>query len=221
MANIPEDLQAKLTIALHDGDAEEADALAREILETGIDPLLLIQAVLVPTLNEIGQKFQDFQIFLPELVMAGEAAQAVSTLVEEATLKTGKASTIVGTVVLGQVEGDVHDIGRNIFGTLLKSHGFKVIDLGRNVRPSAFLDAAEKEQADIVGLSALMTTTMPAQKRTINLFAEVGVRDRYKLIIGGGPCSQEWTDEIKADGYAPDAASGVALCKSLIDGKQL
>jgi methanogenic corrinoid protein MtbC1 len=149
-------------------------------------------------------------------MMAGEAAGRVTAVVEAATLAAGKKSTSSGTVVLGQVEGDLHDIGRNIVGTLLNSHGFKVVDIGRDVAPSAFLDAADKEKADIIALSALMTTTLPAQRRTISLFKEVGQRADYKIIVGGGAVSQSWADEIGADGYAQDAAGAVRLCKQLM-----
>jgi len=175
-----------------------------------------VQKILVPTLTKVGQRFQDFEIFLPELMMAGEAAEKVTALVEEATMKAGNPFLNLGTVVLGQVEGDMHDIGRNIVGTLLKSHGFKVVNLGRNVPASAFLEAAEKEKADIVALSALMTTTLPAQKRTIKLFSEVQKREDYYIVVGGGAVSEEWSTEVGADGYSRDAAGAVELCKSLM-----
>jgi len=148
--------------------------------------------------------------------MAGEAAEKVTSIVEEATLAAGEPSLNLGTVILGQVEGDMHDIGRNIVGTLLNSHGFKVVDLGRDVPASTFLEAAEKEKADIVALSALMTTTLPAQKRTISLFSEVRKREDFYIIVGGGAVSREWADEVGSDGYSADAAGAVELCKSLL-----
>ena len=214
---IPSDLRNKLDAALRQGNPDEAESLAKAMLESGIEPFTLVQEALVPTLTDVGQKFQNFEIYLPELMMAGEAAERVTTLLEGMMLKAGKPSVSVGTIILGQVEGDIHDIGRNIVGILLKSHGFKVIDLGRDVAASAFLDAAQKEKADIIGLSALMTTALPAQRRTIHLFDEIGVRSQYKLIIGGGATNQGWASEIGADGYAPDAASAVDLCKMLMD----
>jgi 5-methyltetrahydrofolate--homocysteine methyltransferase len=119
-------------------------------------------------------------------------------------------------VVIGTVENDVHDIGKNIVSTLMRSHGFKVVDLGRDVAPSAFLDAAQKEKADIVAMSSLMTTTRPSTRSTINLFKEVGLRDQYKFVVGGGCVTQEWASEIGADGYAPDAASAVDMCKAIL-----
>ena len=214
---IPSNLREKLDTALRQGNSDEAESLAKAMLESGIEPFTLVQEALVPTLTDVGQKFQNFEIYLPELMMAGEAAERVTTLLEGMMLKAGKPSVSVGTIILGQVEGDIHDIGRNIVGILLKSHGFKVIDLGRDVAASAFLDAAQKEKADIIGLSALMTTALPAQRRTIHLFDEIGVRSQYKLIIGGGATNQGWASEIGADGYAPDAASAVDLCKMLMD----
>jgi 5-methyltetrahydrofolate--homocysteine methyltransferase len=217
MMKIPTDLLEKLDAALRQGNTDEAESLAKEMLDKGIEPFTLVQEALVPTLTDVGQKFQNFEIFLPELMMAGEAAERVTALVERATLKAGKPTISFGTIVLGQVEGDIHDIGRNIVGILLKSHGFKVVDLGRSVTASAFLEAAQKEKADIIGLSALMTTALPAQRRTIHLFEEVGARSQFKIVIGGGATNQGWAAEIGADGYAPDAASAVDLCKKLLD----
>jgi corrinoid protein of di/trimethylamine methyltransferase len=215
MANDLSELTNALSAAIRKGETEQAENLTHQALKRGMDPLNVVQEILVPTLTEVGERFQDFQIFLPELMMAGEAAEKVTALIEGATLKEGKSSIYRGTIVIGQVEGDMHDIGRNILSTLLTSHGFKVIDLGRNVPASTFLDTAEREKADIVALSALMTTTLPAQKRTIRLFEEVGVRGEFHLIVGGGAVSQEWADEIGSDGYSPDAAGAVDLCKTL------
>ena len=217
MTKILSDLREKLDAALRLGDSEASESIARQMLDDGVEPFVLVQEALVPTLTDVGQKFQDFEIYLPELMMAGEAAERVTALLEGTMLNSGKASLSFGTIILGQVEGDIHDIGRNILRILLRSHGFKVVDLGRDVAASAFLEAAQKEKADIVGLSALMTTALPAQRRTIHLFSEVGVRDHFKLIIGGGATNQTWADEIGADGYAPDAAAAVDLCKRLLD----
>jgi len=216
MAEDFNNLAAELGEALEKGQSEDAEKLTQQALDQGIEPLDIIQKILVPTLTDVGNRFQKFEIFLPELMMAGEAAEKVTSLVEKATLEAGKPSINQGTVILGQVEGDMHDIGRNIVGTLLNSHGFKVIDLGRDVTASTFLEAAEKEQADIVALSALMTTTLPAQKRTISLFSEVQKREDYYIIVGGGAVSNDWSQEIGADGYSPDAAGAIELCKQLM-----
>lgn len=211
-----EKMITELSSALKNGQTDQAKQMTQKALEQGMDPLAIIEEILVPALTEIGEKFQKFEIFLPELMMAGEAAEAITAIVEKATLDAGQPSLNKGTVILGQVEGDMHDIGRNIVGTLLKSHGFKVVDMGRDVPASAFLDAAEKEEADIIALSALMTTTLPAQKRTISLFSEVRKREEFFIVVGGGAVSEEWAKEIGSDGYSADAAGAVELCKTLM-----
>ena len=216
MADKNEKVISDLGDALKNGQTDEAKSLTEAALESGMEPLAIIEEILVPTLTEIGRRFQEFEIFLPELMMAGEAAEAITAIVEKATLDSGQPSLSKGTVILGQVQGDMHDIGRNIVATLLKSHGFTVVDLGRDVPASAFLDAAEKEKADIIALSALMTTTLPAQKRTINLFSEVRKREEFFIIVGGGAVSEEWAKEVGSDGYSADAAGAVELCKNLM-----
>lgn len=216
MADIPERLRSDLSEALNRGQTAEAESLTRQALEAGADPLDLIQNLLVPTLTQVGQDFQEFKIFLPELMAAGEAARASTAILEEAIAASGLETQSPGTIVLGTVENDVHDIGKNIVNTMLSSHGFKVIDIGRDVPPSKFLESARHEKADIVAMSALMTTTRPATRSTINLFDEVGARQQFKIIVGGGCIDQEWADEIGADGYAPDAAAAVELCKKLV-----
>ena len=216
MAIIPDNIAKPLGDALRNGEVEQAREITQKAVDDGMDPLAVIQEVIVPVLTEVGQDFQDFKIFLPELVSAGDAAEAATEIIEKAIAASGEKSASLGTVVIGTVANDVHDIGKNIVATLMRSHGFKVVDLGRNVIPSAFLDAAEKENADVVAMSSLMTTTRPATRSTINLFKEVGMRDRYKIIVGGGCVTQEWADEIGADGYSADAAGAVEITKSLL-----
>jgi 5-methyltetrahydrofolate--homocysteine methyltransferase len=211
-----EQLRNELSEALRQGLVDEAIKLTQRAINAGDDPLDLIQQVLVPTLSEVGRQFQAFEIFLPELMAAGDAAQAATQLLEAEIAAAGRQSASLGTIVLGTVQNDIHDIGKNIVKTLLSSHGFKVIDIGRDVAPSKFLEAAERENADIVAMSALMTTTRPATRSTINLFTEAGARASYKMIIGGGCIDMTWANEIGADGYAPDAAGAVDLCKQLI-----
>jgi 5-methyltetrahydrofolate--homocysteine methyltransferase len=201
---------------LSSGDTEVVASLTQKALNTGIEPLDIIQQIIVPRLTKVGQDFQDFVIFLPELMSAGEAAEKATAILEKFIIASGKQSVSLGTVVVGTVENDVHDIGKNIFSTLMRSHGFKVVDLGREIPPSAFLDAAQKEKADIIAMSSLMTTTRPYTHNTIQLFREVGLREQYKFVVGGGCITQDWADEIGANGYAPDAASGVEICKRLL-----
>jgi len=216
MADNSEQLRSDLSAALSQGQTAKAETLTRQALAAGTDPLDLIQNLLVPTLTRVGQDFQEFKIFLPELMAAGEAAQAATVILEEAIAVSGAETQSPGTVVLGTVENDVHDIGKNIVNTMLSSHGFRVVDIGRDVSPSRFLEPAQQEKADIVAMSALMTTTRPATRSTINLFNEVGERPKFRIIVGGGCIDQAWADEIGADGYAPDAAAAVDLCKKLV-----
>ena len=216
MSEIPEDIRDGLSKALHDGDEEAAEALTRRGLADGLDPLQIIKEILVPTLTDVGVEFQEFRIFLPELMLSGEAAKRAGTLLEEAIVASGQETEVMGKVVIGTVEGDIHDIGQNIITSLLNANGFDVTNLGRNVKPSTFLEVAEAEGADIVMASALMTTTLPVQKRTVKLFEEVGVRDNYHMLVGGGAVTERWTKEVGADGYAADAAAAVELCKSLL-----
>jgi len=216
MVSGDERIQAELREAIRTGDADRAESLAHEAVQSGMAPLDIVQDIMVPELVKVGERFQNSEVYLPELMMAGDAAEKVTQVVEEAAMQRGETTVSQGTVVLGQVKGDLHDIGRNIVGTLLKSHGFKVVDLGRDVPASKYLDAAEQEQADIVALSSLMTTTLPAQERTVHLFSEVGKRDQYRIIVGGGAVSEAWAERIGADGYSATAAGAVELCKSLL-----
>jgi 5-methyltetrahydrofolate--homocysteine methyltransferase len=215
MIKITEKLRSDLSEALSQGLLEDTEKLTHQALEAGVDPLDLIKNLLVPTLTEVGRRFQTLELFLPELMAAGDAAKAATTILESAIAASGKKTTSLGTVVLGTVQNDIHDIGKNIVNTLLSSHGFNVVDIGRDIPPSKFLETAESEKANIVAMSALMTTTRPATRSTINLFVETGMRSKYKIIVGGGCIDQAWADEIGADGYAPDAAAAVELCKSL------
>jgi len=176
----------------------------------------VIQHAIAPTLTKLGQEFQDYEIFLPGLMLASEAAKRSSVLLDEALSKTGKEAVVLGTVVIGTIQDDVHDIGKNLVSTILDAHGFRVIDLGRDVTPNAFLEAATREGPDIVAMSSLMTTTLPGQRSTIDLFAEAGEREKFKMIVGGGSADQRWADEIGADGYAPDPGAAVDLCKKLV-----
>jgi 5-methyltetrahydrofolate--homocysteine methyltransferase len=219
MATIAKDIHAELGEALREGNAERAEEVTRRALEEGVDPLDVIQQAIVPTLTELGQEFQDYKIFLPGLMLASEAAKRSSALLDKALSETGKQAIVLGTVVIGTIQHDVHDIGKNLVSTILNAHGFKVIDLGRDVAPSAFLEAATREGPDIVAMSSLMTTTRPGQRSTIDLFAEAGEREKFKMIVGGGSTDQRWADEIGADGYAPDPGAAVHLCKKLLGAK--
>jgi len=213
--SIPESIASPLYEAFAEGDADEADELTQAALEAGVDPLEIINDVMIPALTDVGTAFQTGDCFLPELMMSGEAAEVAGKHLEAAIAASGQDSQKLGIVVLGTVEGDVHDIGKNIVSTMLRAHGFEVIDLGRNVSPSAFVDAAKERNADVVGLSSLMTTTRPAAQSTINLFKELDLLDTYDLMVGGGCVTPDWADKMGV-GYSPDAAGAVELCKQLV-----
>ncbi len=217
--SIPESIHAQLTQALVEGDADAAEAVALEALGAGLNPLEIISDVMIPSLTEVGSQFQCGDIFLPELMMAGEAAERVSKHMEAAIIAQGRTAVSLGVVVIGAVQGDIHDIGKNIVATMLRAHGFKVVDLGRNVAPSKFLDAAQANNAHVIAMSTLMTTTRPLALSTLNLFREVGVKDKYALIVGGGCVTESWANESGFDGYSTDAASAVELCKRLVSAR--
>jgi len=216
MADIFEATKEKLGEALASGDKAAAIAATQEGLSGGLDPLRILQEIVVPTMTMVGDKFQAFELFLPELMAAGEAAAAAGELLEKAIQGAGQERKSLGVVALGTVKGDIHDIGKNIVAAILRAHGFSVMDLGRDVSAETFLDAAEK--VDIVGMSSLMTTTRPNQRSVIQLFKEVGIRDKVKIIVGGGCVTADWAEEIGADGYAADAAGAANLCKRLLEG---
>ncbi len=213
--SVPEKIQQDLTEAFIEGDEDAAEELVKEALEAGVEPLDIINEVMIPALTEVGRRFQTGEYFLPELMMAGEAAETASKLLEAAIEASGQVSEPLGTVIMGTVEGDVHDIGKNIVVTMLRAHGFNVVDLGRRVAPSDFVNAAQENDADIVGMSSLMTTTRPALHSTANLFRELGLQDKYMLIGGGGSVTADWAQEIGV-GYSEDAAGAVELCKQLL-----
>jgi methanogenic corrinoid protein MtbC1 len=214
--SIPQSINERLTLALTEGEADAAEAVALEALELKLDPLAVISDVMIPALTAVGRDFQSGKIFLPELLMAGEAAERVSKHLEAAIAAQGRTTAPLGIVVLGTVQGDIHDIGKNIVATMLRAHGFRVVDLGRDVSPSAFLEAAKVNQAHIVAMSSLMTTTRPLALNTLNLFNEVGARSQYRLVVGGGCVTREWAVQSGFDGYSEDAAGAVELCKTLV-----
>jgi 5-methyltetrahydrofolate--homocysteine methyltransferase len=213
---IPQSISERLTQALAEGEADAAEAVTLEALTMKLDPLLVISDVIIPALTEVGRRFQAGEIFLPELMMAGEASERVTKHLEAAIAAQGRTTEPLGVVVLGTVQGDIHDIGKNIVATLLRAHGFRVIDLGRDVAPSAFVDSAKKENAQIVAMSSLMTTTRPLALSTLNLFKEIGVKDTFRLVVGGGCVTRGWAEEVGFDGYSEDAAGAVELCKTLV-----
>ncbi len=215
-ATIPKKLSDKLSKALAGGDTAAAVAATEAALADGADPLELIQQVVVPTLTDVGQKFEDLDIFLPELMAAGEAGNACSRVIEEALTKSGGESYTKGIIVLGTVKGDIHDIGKNIVGSLFKAHGYKVVDVGKDVSAANFIDSAEENKADVIAASALMSITRAGCREVAALLSELNLADKYKFIIGGGSTDQAYADEIGADGYSFTASGAVELVNYLL-----
>jgi 5-methyltetrahydrofolate--homocysteine methyltransferase len=215
-ATIPKKQAEELSKALAGGDADAAIAATENALKDGADPLALIQQVVVPTLTEVGQRFEDLEIFLPELMAAGEAGNACSKVIEDALTKSGGQVQTKGVIVLGTVKGDIHDIGKNIVASLFKAHGYKVVDVGKDVSAATFIETAEENNADVIAASALMSITRAGCREVADLLRELKLEKKYKFIIGGGSTDQPYADEIGADGYAFTASGGVELVNSLL-----
>ena len=189
---------------------------ARRALEEGMDPFLAIKDGLTPAIREVGEKFERMEIFLPHLMMAAKAMEAGVEVLEPALDKSQGQKVRLGKVVIGTVQGDIHSIGKNIVAMMLKAAGFEVIDLGVDVAVDKFIEAAERANADIIAASALMSFTKVTQRDLVEYMKAVGARQKYKLMVGGGPVNEEWAREIGADAYAEDAVKAVKAAKALL-----
>ncbi len=212
-----EEILDRLARAVADGEPEEAETLARQALEQGLDPLRCIDEGLTPGIERVGELFDTGEYFLPDLIIGGDAMKAALSVLEPA-LTGAQGRKILGRVVLGTVEGDLHEIGKTLVGTLLTANGFEVTDIGIDQPARAFVDAVARTGATLVGASALLTTTMLHQGEIIEALKEAGLRDRVKVMVGGAPVTESWCSQIGADGYADDAVSAVALARSLVAG---
>ncbi len=192
-------------------DADRARTLVTQALEAGIPPLDIVDGGLSRGIKAIGEKFQVMEVFLPELMLAAKVFLEAMKLIEPTMLETGEGRPRRGVAVIGTVKGDVHSIGKDLFATLLKVAGFEVHNLGVNVQPGKFVEKAQETGAQIVGLSALMTTTMPSMREVVESFAARGLRDRHAILIGGSPVTQAFCEKIQADGYGETAQDGVDL----------
>ncbi|MBW2148981.1 MAG: cobalamin-dependent protein [Deltaproteobacteria bacterium] len=208
-------LYEELKRAVMELDTSGASAAAKKIVEEGGDPVAVISRSIRPGLEAMGEKYATGQAFLPELMLAAQAAEAAVAAIEPELLRRGAARPANARVLLATVKGDIHDIGKNIVALLLKSAGFEVVDMGVDKEGSAILQKAEEVRSDIIGLSAVLTTTMPRMKEIIDVLVESGKREKYKVIIGGAPVNQAFADQIGADGYGPDAARAVELVRKL------
>jgi corrinoid protein of di/trimethylamine methyltransferase len=200
-----------------DLDTSSVMEITRAFIDTDFHVTEIIEQAMSPAMAEVGRRFQTGELFLPELQMSADVFTAAMEILQPKLLASKVDLKSKGRVVIGTVKGDLHSIGKDLVATMLKVGGFEVIDLGIDVSTLTFLEQAEKQHADIIALSALLTTTMPGQLEIIEALKEQGAREKYKVIIGGAPVNQQWADEIKADGYGENAAVAVKLAESLCD----
>ena len=204
--------------SLHDavlnGDARTAKTITQDALAEGVEPLKLVQHYMMPAMAEVGRRFETNEYFVPELLISARAMKAALELIRPLLIASG--SEPVGRVALGTVKGDLHDIGKNLVGAMLEGGGFEVLDLGVNVSPEQFIAAVKEKKANIVAMSALLTTTMPSMKTTVDALKAAGVRDQVKVLIGGAPITADYAAEIGADGYSESAAGAVAAARKAV-----
>ena len=205
-----------LKSAVVEGDGDKAKASAEEALAANIDPLEAVEMGLSQGMEVVGERFECGDAYLPELMMAGDAFRSAMEILDPEIKRQKKEVVSLGTVLMTTVKGDLHSIGKNILATVLEANGFHVVNLGVDKGALEIIQEAEKANADAIGLSALMATTMPAQREIIEALVELNLRDKYRVVVGGGPVTQEWADEIGADGYGKDAVEAVSLLTKLL-----
>ncbi len=211
-----EELFKQMAQAVIDGDDEGAASLAQQALDQGVDALEAINKGFTPGMDVVGELYSTGEYFLPDLILGGEAMKAALAVLEPALKAAGQSREVLGIVVLGTVKGDIHEIGKSLVGSMLSANGFEVYDIGIDIEASEFVSKAQEVNADIVALSALLTTTMLRQRDVIEHLAEAGLRERVKVMVGGSPVTQGWADQIGADGFAEDAANAVLVAKKLM-----
>jgi corrinoid protein of di/trimethylamine methyltransferase len=214
-----EEIYKQMAQSIIDGEEEQAVALAQKSIELQIHPLDAITKGFVAGVSYIGEQFGKGEAFLPELVMAGEAMKAAIATLEPELRKAGQSRQVLGRVVLATVEGDIHEIGKTLVGTMLSASGFEVYDLGVDASAEKIIGKAIEVNADLIGMSALLTTTMVRQREVIEELDKEGLRPRIRVIVGGAPITKDWAEKIKADGTSEDAVGAVKLAKQLM-GKE-
>lgn len=211
-----EDLLIAMKRSIVEGEREDAEALARRAVAEGLDPLRAINEGFVLGLDDVGEQYGCGAMFLPDLVLAAEAMKGAVAILEPELARRGAARQVLGRVVIGTVQGDIHDIGKTLVATMLAANGFEVHDLGVDVPVAAFAQKAREVNADIVGVSALLTTTMVRQRAVIEALEDVGLRPRVKVMVGGAPVTAAWVRGIGADAFSEDAIGAVAVARRLV-----
>lgn len=208
-----------LVTAIKEGNIEESVAMAKKALTAGPSASEVLSTI-TAAIREVGEAFERFDIFLPEMMMAADAMIEVMKEIDPQLKAEGSGmARSSGKIIMASVKGDMHEIGKNIVITLFTANGYSILDMGADVDSLEIIKTAEREKADIIGLSALMTTTMPGQKDVIDILKDMGLRDKFKVIVGGSPTSREWADKIGADGWGKDASDAVRVAERLISGK--
>jgi corrinoid protein of di/trimethylamine methyltransferase len=218
--SIEERVLQKLYEAVLNFDSTAAENAAKEAMALNMDPIKAIEEGLARGLREIGDKFERGELYLPHLIMGADAMEAAIKVLEGHMTQSGLEAINRGTVVIGTVEGDIHDLGLRIVSSMLRANGFKVYDLGFNTKSLDFIEKAKEVNADIIAVSSLMTTTMPFMKDLIEALEASGLRSKFLVIVGGGPVTEQWAKEIGADGYGRDAAEAVRAARELMKRKR-
>jgi corrinoid protein of di/trimethylamine methyltransferase len=208
-----EDLE-RLYDAVLAGNAKQAVALTKEAVEAGVDPQVLLEEYMIPAMDEVGQRFEANECFVPELLISARAMKGAVEVIRPLLATAGAEPA--GRVVIGTVQGDLHDIGKNLVAIMLEGGGFEITDVGVDANADKFIDAINSKNPDVVALSALLTTTLPSMKNIIDRMTQAGVRERVKVIVGGAPVTQDFADEIGADGYSDNAGGAVGLVRGLM-----
>jgi corrinoid protein of di/trimethylamine methyltransferase len=204
----------KLHEAVLQGDWKTAAAVTKDAIADGVAPLTIVTGCLVPAMDEVGRRFDCEEYFVPEMLLSARAMKASMAIIRPLLAASGAQP--IGRVVIGTVKGDLHDIGKNLVASMLEGGGFEVIDLGADVPPERFIDAASARNANLVALSALLTVTMTSMKTTIDAFRTAGLREKVKIMVGGAPVTQQYADAIGADGFGDSAGAAVALARRLV-----
>jgi len=214
-----DEIYERIKKAIIEGNKDKAEMLAREALEGKLDLMEVIERGYIQGIQKVGELWEKGEYFLPELITSAECMKGAMAILNPEMKKSERRKGFKGKIIIGTVEGDIHDIGKNLVAGMLSANGLEVIDLGADVKLEKFIERADEEKADLICLSALLTTTMLGQKKVIELAKKKNARDKFKILVGGAPVSQKWADDIGADGYGENAIAAVRVAKEVIKKK--